>query len=665
MARKKSTPQRDEIVQEARERFELAKEVWGPIYDRCREDMRFSDPTDPRQWPEEAKRERKNSPGGPRPCLTFDQTSQFVRQVINTARRNKPALNFMPVDDKSDMRLADVLKGLAKQTEYSSRAEVAYITALDQATRGGIGWFRLCLKDVQGSDVEGQKCVEIKRVVDFETVWVDPNFTEPDGSDMGWGFVEEPMAREKFTKAWPDARAVDWDDGGWFGKDTVRVCEYYRVVETADGKAVEHFKISGEEILEQSIFPAEYVPLFPVIGNESWEEGKRNLAGCIRLARDSQITYNFERNAEYEAVAVGPKAPWLAPVESIEGHENQWSQANRGNLAYLPFNTLDSSGNPIPYKPERISPAGVAVGWTNLSERSKQDIQSALGMYQASIGNNPNDQSGRAVLALQDKADIGTFHYIDNLALSISHCGRVLTQVWPVIYDQAQVLRIIGEDDDPSFITVNPEQPMGYMEQQGPQGKVISINPGVGRYDVRATVGPAFQTRQAEAAAELGEMVNGNPQLMAILGDVWVKMRNFPEAEKIARRLKAMLPPQVQQAEEAEDGQQQLPPQVMQILQQAQQEIQGLQQQLQEAQSGMAVKQLDAQVRMEIAQMQQAGAQQIEAMRLEAAQVLEASKDDRERDMNELKAWLQITLQQMQPPPQLAGEVQKDMGESA
>jgi hypothetical protein len=69
-------------------------------------------------------------------------------------------------------------------------------------------------------------------------------------------------------------------------------------------------------------------------------------------------------------------------------------------------------------------------------------------MYQASIGNNPNQQSGRAVMALQDKADIGTFHYIDNLALTISHCGRVLTQVWPVIYDQAQVIRIIGEDTE-------------------------------------------------------------------------------------------------------------------------------------------------------------------------------------------------------------------------
>jgi len=659
MARKPKTPERDKVIQEARDRRERAEELWGPIYKRCRADMQFSDPTDPRQWPEGAKRERERAA---RPCLTFDQTSQFVRQVINTARRNKPALNFLPVDDKSDPKLAEVLKGLAKQTEYSSRAEVAYITALEQATRGGLGYFRLVLKDDEYGDIEGQKCIEIRRIVDFETVLVDPSFEEPDGSDMQWGFVEESMSRDKFTKMWPDAKAVDTDDRGWFTKDTVRVCDYYRVVKVEGELICEQFKISGEEILDQTVFPSQYVPIFPVLGNESWEEGKRNLAGCIRLAKDSQITYNFERNAEYEAVAIGPKAPWTAPVESIEGHEDKWAQANRGNLAYLPFNTIDSNGNPIPYRPERVAPAGVAVGWTNLSERSRQDIQSALGMYQASVGDNPNNQSGRAVLALQDKADIGTFHYIDNLALSISHCGRVLTQVWPVIYDQAQIIRIIAEDDDPQFVQVNPKQPTGYVEQQQPGGKsVISINPGVGRYDVRAVVGPAFMTRQQEAAAELGEMVNGNPQLMAVFGDVLVKLRNYPEADKLARRFKAMLPPQVQQAEQ-EEGQQ-IPPEVQAVLQQAQQEIQQLQQALQEAQSGMAAKQMEVQGKLQQTQMVEQSKAQLAQMNIESAERIASMNADVKRDMSELAGAIQLMAKKMEVPLSLSTEVQQDLSE--
>lgn len=667
---------RDKIIEEARKRYEYAKERWSPIYERCRDDLNFSDPTDPQQWPEDVRREREAAEGGKRPCMVFDQIGQYVRQVINTARRNKPAMRFLPVDDKSDPELAEVLQGLARQTEYESRADVAYITALDQSTRGGIGYFRLITEEDKSSPVRGKVNAKILRVADFETVLPDPDFVEPDGSDQQWCFVEDVMRREAFTKKYPGASVEDWDGKGWFTDETVRVCEYFRVVETKTNVVIvggqefgeddywdaaragmvdpsiqpeasvkvtrkcEWHKISGAEVLESTEFPAEFVPVFPVLGNESWEEGKRRLGGCVRTARDAQITYNFERNSEFEAVAVGPKAPWIAPVEAIDGHEAKWRLANRGNLAVLPWNSVDEQGNAI-QKPERISPAGIAAGWTALSERSKLDIQSALGMFQASVGNNPNDQSGRAVLALQDKADVGSYHYIDNLALSVGHLGRVLTQVWPVIYDAQQVVRVLGEDDESEFVRIEPTAQRGYQEMPTPNGgKQIVINPAVGRFDVRCVVGPAYTTRQIEAAAELGQVVNGNPQLMAMLGDVWVKMRNFPEADKIAKRFKAMLPPQVQQAEE--EGAAQIPPEVQAALQQASQEIQALRAQLQEAQGGLQVEQLKAQTQLMIAEM----------------------NNDAKRDVEELKGMVSLLLQQMQPPPMLSSAVAQDMSQS-
>ena len=636
---------RDDIITEARERYEYASEAWGPIFARMRDDLRFSDPTNPQQWPEDAKRDREKDK---RPCLTFDQTGQYVRQVVNQARRNKPAMKFMPVDDQSDPKTAEVLQGLARQVEYESRAEVAYITALNHAVRGGLGFFRAITEEVKDGPVVGQLCIKVLRVIDPEAVIVDPDFVQSDGSDARYGFVTEMMPRATFRKRYPSAAEVDWEGGDqWADKDHVRVCEYFRLV---DGKCEWH-KITGEEVLESTEFPAPFVPIFPVLGNEEWDGTERRLSGAIRAARDAQITYNFERNSEFEAVAVGPKAPWLAPVEAVSGHEGKWAQANRGNLAYLPYNSIDEQGNPV-QKPERISPAGVAAGWTTLSERSRADIQSAMGMFEASVGNNPNQQSGRAVLALQDKADVGSFHYIDNLALSIAHLGRVLTSVWPKIYDQAQIVRIIGEDDKPNFVQVDPSMPGGYAEMPLPNGeKQIVINPNVGRYDVRVTVGPAYASRQAEAAAEIGEMVNGNPQLMAILGDVWVKMRNFPEADKVANRLRALLPPEVKAAED-DDAPQQIPPQVEQAMQQAAQRIQQLEQALQESQSGMQAKQLEASVRLQIATMAE-----------ETKRYVSDTSNDTKQDIEQLKGLLQLVLAQMRPPPMLAAEVAEDLNE--
>jgi len=665
---------RDKIVQEARDRYKVARDAWAPIYAQMREDLRFSDPTGPEQWPEKVRKEREMSEGGPRPCLTFDQTNQFVRQVVNQARRNKPALKFLPVDDESDPKLAEILMGLARQVEYESKADVAYITSLDHSTRGGLGYFRLITEEVEGAEVQGQQRARIVRVVDPETILPDPDFVEPDGSDMGWCFAEEALTREAFKKRWPKSTAVDFDNEGWFSDRHVRVVDYYRLCKVsantiyAGGQeftedeywaayqldpslaagmraepktrvVCEVYKLSGEDVLEQSEFPAEFVPIFPVLGNESWEEGKRRLSGGVRLIRDAQISYNFERNSEIEAVAIGPKSPWLAPVEAIEGHENLWRRANHGNLAVLPYNSLDDQGNPIA-QPQRIQPAGVAPGWVALSERSKQDIQAGLGMFNASVGNNPNNQSGRAVLALQDKAEVGTFHYIDNLALSIGHLGRVLTQVWARIYDQEQIVRILGEDDESQFVRVVPGMGKPYAERQDPLTgrKSVMIDFEAGRYDARAVVGPAYATRQTEAAAELSELVNGNPQMMAILGDVWVKMRNFPEGDKISRRLQAMLPPQIRAAEG--EGQQ-MPPEAQQALQQASQQIQQLQQALQQAQSGA----------------------QIEMLKRETALMLQKMKDEAAQDREELKGVIELLKSQMQPPPMLAQAVAQDLSQ--
>lgn len=678
---------RSKIIEEARERFAYASDAWAPIFKAMREDLRFSNPTDLQQWPDDVRREREQSEGGPRPCLTFDQTGQFVRQVINQARRNKPAMRFLPVDDKSDPELAEVLQGLARQTEYESRADVAYIGALDHATRGGLGFFRLVTEEKIGAEVKGQLCLKIKRVVDPATVIVDPDFTQPDGSDMRYGFVVEPMPHKVFEKKYPKAKMVDWDDSGWFSDDHVRVVEYFRIVEetrntiTSDGqdytedeywqawqanpamspgipnvrteRTVEWYTLTGEEVLEKTTFPAEFVPIFPVLGNEEWDEGKRMLSGAIRAARDPQIAYNFERNSAIEAVAMGPKAPWTGPIEAIEGFEAIWAKANRGNVAFLPFNGLDGNGNPI-QRPERVQPAGMAPGWMGLEERSKSDIQASLGMYQASVGANPNSQSGRAVMALQDKADVGSYHYVDNLALSVSHLGRVLTQAWPRIYDQAQVIRILGEDDETSFVEVNPEMPQGYAKVPGgPNGKErVIINPGAGRYDVRVTTGPAYATRQIEAAAEIGELVNGNPQMMAILGDVWVKMRNIPNGDKIAKRLQAMLPPQVQAAEQEDEEQPQIPPQVQQQVMQMQQQMQQMQQALQEAQSGMQAKQLDANVKLQTAKWE-----------IESRERIAAMNGDVSYDVQELRGLIEMLKAGMQPPPQLAAQVAKDGAE--
>lgn len=90
----------------------------------------------------------------------------------------------------------------------------------------------------------------------------------------------------------------------------------------------------------------------------------------------------------------------------------------------------------------------------------------------------------------------------------------------------------------------------------------------MGRYDVTVTLGPSFTTRRQEASEIYGQMMQSNPEIFGVAGDLIFKSMDLPYAEDIAERLQVMLPPQIQQMLNSE---QEVPPEVQMMMQQAQQ----------------------------------------------------------------------------------------------
>ena len=75
------------------------------------------------QWPEQIKAQRTIEK---RPCLTINKMGTFVHQIVNDQRQNRPAIKVSPVGDKSDPDTAKMLKGLIRQIERNSNADIAY-----------------------------------------------------------------------------------------------------------------------------------------------------------------------------------------------------------------------------------------------------------------------------------------------------------------------------------------------------------------------------------------------------------------------------------------------------------------------------------------------------------------------------------------------------------
>jgi hypothetical protein len=157
-----------------------------------------------------------------------------------------------------------------------------------------------------------------------------------------------------------------------------------------------------------------------------------------------------------------------------------------------------------------------------------------------------NERSGKAILARQREGDVGTYHYGDNLARGVRHIVRQLVDLIPKIYDTQRVARIIGVDGETKMVKIDPSQ-------QEPVKKIMQddividkiYNPNVGKYDVVVATGPGYATKRQEALEAMAQLLQGNPSLWAVAGDLFVKNMDWPGAQEMAKRFAKTIDPKL------------------------------------------------------------------------------------------------------------------------
>ncbi len=700
----------EDILATAKERFERCNSFYSRGRAKAKDDMRFAaaSPDDPWQWHEVTRKERELQR---RPCLTINKMPQHIWQVTNDSRQNRPSIRFRPADDRADVEVAEILMGVVRYIEANSDADTAYDTGSEHQVTCGEGFIRVLAEYAAPDSFEQE--IRIRRVKNPFRIYLDPDIQCPAGSDAKFGFIEERLSEKEFKAQYPDAAPIDWDfqsDALWYdaGEKSVLVCEYFEIEETsaelylwANGETsykgdglprgvmagekplkkrqskrcqVIWRKLSGVEILEEKPFPGYLIPIARVVGNE-WEiDGEIVTSGIVRNSKDSQRMYNVAQSAIVERVLQAPKTPWLAPIEALEGFEKVWQTANDAKHTFLPWNHLDAQGNSIP-APSRVSPTTVEPGLASVAAGANEDMKAETGQYDASLGRQSNETSGRAILARQREGDTATYHYSDNLAKAVRHVGRIILGMYPVIYDTRRVTQILGEDGKASAVTIDPDQPEPLTKVHNDNTGAIerSFNPKIGRYDVYASSGPSFNTKRVEAVTAMSEMTQANPQLWSIIGDQLVQNMDWPGADDIAKRLKVTLIPEVRKMLEEEDAPTPIPPQVQMAMQQMQQQMQMMQQALQEAQKIIEGKQIEAETKLHSDQLKQQAMDrqlqldqerlEIDRFRAETDRLRIQIEADTRKDIASIGALTDLELAQQNPSPALQEELAEFPGE--
>lgn len=544
------------------------------------------------QWDEITKRERGNE----RPMYEFNKLNISAKSVINQMRENRPMGKVRAAED-GDVKTADILEGAIRNIVANADFDTVTDYAAEYQVGGGMGAWRVTLEWAE--DSFGQ-VIGIDPLLNPLCLYCDPaakDLLKRDAED--WWYTDQ-ISKSSFDARWPKAEPVNLDDtefddnGDWEDNEKVRIGEYWykepyekNLLLLSDGSVISELDdegqpvtppqgvtvvksrpqrcnrimmciVSGSAILEGPVkWAGSQHPWVMVYGEYVVIEGKVYWNGITRAGKDAQRAYNYSRTSAIETVALAPQdKPWMTPKQ-VAGLEGLLAESHKKNYPFNLYNPdpqANNGGAPI-----RQGGPNIPSALVQEMQIASDDIKAVTGIYDASLGAQGNETSGKAINARKAQGEIANFNYMDNMGKGVKRTWEILVDLAPKVIDTETTIRILGADGAVSYETVNKKDPM--------TDKVIN-DLSRGRFDTTITVGPSYATRRMEAAEAYTQMAGMDEGLMLSSGDLVYKAMDLPYAQEIAERRQALLPPPIQEMlTKGKD----LPPEVMAAMNQVKQ----------------------------------------------------------------------------------------------
>lgn len=538
--------------------------------------------------------------GKDRPMYTFNDTKVKERSVINDIRANRPQPKFRATED-NDKETAETLEGLFRNCWTTSDGDSIMDKAAEYQVIGGMGAWRITTEWSKADPWSQDICVEPIR--NPFCLYADPGCTDECKRDAMYWVLTDKIKKSTYESRYPNKKLVSFDaedtfddNMDWVFDDDegyVRICEYWwkepkkrTIALLSDGRTIDLTEnqlppdvqivkqrdindwqikmaiLSGDAILEGPVdWAGSMFPFVVVYGEYIVIDGHTYWYGMTRFAKDPQRAHNQAMTGVFESIAASPQSKFWATATQAEGHTQKWGEAHEKNFPFLLYNHDPNA----PGAPQRMGPADVPVALIQASQMSTEALKNAMGIFDPAIGKQSNVTSGVALRSQVAQSKGATFNYPDNMAKAMQYTGEIYVDLVPKILDTQKVVRILGSDGQEKYVK---------LYEQGPDGKIIN-DLGRGKYDVTVTVGANFATQRQEAVESYGQIAQTNPAVWGVAGDLIFKAMDLPYADQIAERMKALLPPQIQQQLGKDKP---VPPEVQQAMSQVNMAAQQVQQ---------------------------------------------------------------------------------------
>ncbi len=594
MSKKKAQEQQDEVLSTFKERLGLLDDRYKDEYERQAGNLQF-------MTGEQYTQEEKSAKHG-RPMVVANFSKMYVDRVVNPL-----IMNPIGIKIEEETPLDTIVQKMISDIESSSNANDAYSNAYEGEVGVGRGFIHV-RRDYK-DDVSTDQEIKIDKVMHPGLAWLDPASEEVDGSDSQWGMIVRFLSKDQakrmygddavqttldvyanvelktpegcvpciyyYTRECKKVRRGFGGEGSFYDfseeyseEDQMKSIfeekqDIVQTIRTVHEYSVVCHHIVGEKIVDTSVMPnCKYIPIVPALGYTMYKNDGIQYGGIIDQVKDTQRQINYLKSRALELQASAPLPQWVIAEEQTEGYEDIWKSANRNVYDALVHKTVVKNGVLLP-APMRVDNTSQTQGLEQAVELAKSDMARETGLFDPMFGNVEGEQSGTAILYRNQQGELTTAGYMENLQKSIRHCGRIILEMLPIVYDSTREVEVDGET-----VQVNLPQ---YMEQNGI--KALSEM----KFDVFS--GPSLETRRKEAAIGIKELANSLGEDGIALADAYVENLSIPNKDAVQKQVRKVMEARGYPVEE--EGNEEAPdPEVMQMLEQADQTIQGLEQEV-------------------------------------------------------------------------------------
>jgi hypothetical protein len=228
---------------------------------------------------------------------------------------------------------------------------------------------------------------------------------------------------------------------------------------------IDRYRVCQNEILdhEETFYPM--LPLVFFDGNSAMiqeESGGQLRQKCKPYtyhALGAQRLFNFSGQTIGQELEDMPRNTYMVPVGAIpKSYIRQWQYPQiAGTLAYHQFD-LDKPD--VRYDPPQVvqrMPTPPLVQETFVG--SQNIIQQVLGSYDAVLGINGNDISGKAIEKGAMQSDAAAMPYYTNFIMSLQRCAEIILHLMPLIYTTPRTIPIRLPNGKRDYQVINEEYP--------------------------------------------------------------------------------------------------------------------------------------------------------------------------------------------------------------